>query len=200
MNDEKGTQKLPREDRSKRREKVPSKDHTRAAGKDAGGKKTLTQERLKELLYYDPDTGIFRWIVKRQPDIKPGDIAGCRHDAKGYRKVRIEGIKYFEHRLAWFYTHGVWPDGEIDRRDHNPSNNRILNLREGEKFKNLGNKIVAHKNNKTGTLGVCLVQGRWVAQIQINKKKIHLGSFDSQKEAREVYLSEKRKIHAFNML
>lgn len=55
----------------------------------------LTAERLRELLHYDPATGLFRWLVARNSHagkVKPGAIAGCEH--QGRVVVTIDGKSY----------------------------------------------------------------------------------------------------------
>lgn len=90
----------------------------------------LTLSRLKKLLDYDPSSGIFHWkFIVFRSKMKVGDVAGGL-DEKGYVRIRIDGIKYRAHRLAWFYVKGVWPSDTIDHKDRVRNNNRILNLRE----------------------------------------------------------------------
>src|SRR5882762_9001487 len=93
----------------------------------------LTQERLKELFDYDPITG---WFTNRfsRGRACTGDRAGSE-SGHGYRKICIDYVKYYEHHLAWFYTHGHWPS-EIDHEDGKGNNNAIDNLREATRTQN----------------------------------------------------------------
>jgi len=87
----------------------------------------LTQKALQELLYYNPETGVFTWKQKITSKVIVGSLAGgYRQD--GYYHIRIQGVKYLAHRLIWLYMYGELPD-YIDHRDGNPSNNRLDNLR-----------------------------------------------------------------------
>ena len=55
-------------------------------------------------------------------------MGGTSHPS-GYRQIRIDYENYLAHRLAWFYVHGAWPDGEVDHIDGATDNNRLVNLR-----------------------------------------------------------------------
>lgn len=79
---------------------------------------TITAERLRELLEYDEDTGVFKRKARTSNRISIGDIAGSS-DAKGYVCIRVGGKTYKAHRLAWLYVYGEWPTGEIDHINHN---------------------------------------------------------------------------------
>lgn len=137
---------------------------------------TLTQERLKTLLHYDPDTGIFSWLVNRRPNIRAGYTAGCTR--QGYAIIKIEQRIYFSHRLAWLYVHGRWPAGDIDHINRARHDNRLCNLRECSRSENCQN-TVRRSRNSSGHKGVswATTRNKWVAQIAINGKNVNLGRY-----------------------
>lgn len=134
----------------------------------------LTHERLKSLLIYNPATGVFTRNGKR---------AGTIHHT-GYRYVGVDGDVIIEHRLAWFYVYGVWPEGDLDHINRVRSDNRISNLREATRAANCQNQPT-RKTNKSGRTGVYYhkVSGKWAAVISVDKKQIHLGVYDTIEEA-----------------
>lgn len=160
-------------------------------------KPILTQERLKELLSYDPETGVFVWLISTGNRALKGSIVGTDH-GNGYRKITIDQQTYYSHRLAWFYTHGKWPEYEIDHRDLNRSNNRLLNIRRATPIQNRQNLRI-RSNNKSGKIGVSWAKNckKWEAYIWKNYKKIGLGYFDDLEEAGKAYLTAKRELHTF---
>lgn len=166
----------------------------------------LSLNRLKELLDYDPLTGIFVCRISRRGGnsghgLCIGDIAGSLHQ-KGYWHIGIDGEEYKAHRLAWFYVYGIWPELQIDHRDHNRTNNRIENLRDVTQFENQQNRIHACKNNSSGFLGVHFEKstGKYVAQIRINGKGKYIGRFLTADEAHSAYLKAKSVHHSICVL
>ena len=114
----------------------------------------ITQAQLKELLHYDPETGVFTWNVDR-PHTKAGSEAGyVRPD--GYRRLSIFNRHVRAHRLAFFYMTGKWPEHEVDHIDGNPQNNRWCNLRVVNRQTNLQNQRKPRVDNGSGFLGVSL--------------------------------------------
>lgn len=140
----------------------------------------LTQDRLKQLLEYNPDTGGFRWVVTKGR-AKAGAWAGAT-DAYGYRVIRIDGVLYKAHRLAWLYTHGKWPEGLVDHINRVPGDNRLRNLREVTQSENMHN---AARNTKSGVPGVRwrAERNKWVAQIRVGYRHHVIGSFACKDEA-----------------
>jgi hypothetical protein len=147
----------------------------------------LTQERLKELLHYDPDTGVFTWQSTTTNRVKSGQVAGTLND-KGYIQIRVEGVIYPAHRLAFLYVDGEFPISEVDHQDRDGLNNRWRNLRQATSSENQKNKT-AYSNNKSGYKGVSFdnTRGKFVAQIQSDKKHKMLGRFDCPREAAHAY-------------
>lgn len=152
----------------------------------------LTQQRLKELLHYDPETGLFSWRdTPRTPGRRhsPGDIAGTVHRKTGYVRIGIDGTKYYAHRLAWLYMTGEWPDEQIDHRDTNRANNRWGNLRLATNQQNAIN-MKRPKDNTSGAKGVLWSKqsGKWVARLVVNGRQLHGGFFDTVEEASAAYV------------
>jgi hypothetical protein len=101
---------------------------------------SLTAERLRELLDYDPDTGVFVWKGRRA-----GRLAG-RIQHQGYVEICVDQKLYQAHRLAWLYVHGRWPAEQIDHRDLDKGNNAIANLREATRAQNRANQRPTSRN------------------------------------------------------
>lgn len=162
--------------------------------------------RLKELLAYDPLTGVFTWLqCPGRPD-HVGKSAGTRHPKNGIL-IRISGKLYRAARLAWFYMTGEWPEDLIDHRDGDPTNNRWLNLRPADWALNQQNKRAATSRNLwTNLLGVSFhaASGKFEANIGVTengrKKKVYLGLFDTDVEAHAAYVQAKRQRHPGNTL
>ncbi|OBU13322.1 HNH endonuclease signature motif containing protein [Morganella psychrotolerans] len=146
----------------------------------------LTQSRLRELLDYSPDTGVFTWLQYRSQLARAGSTAGRVNMTTGYVEIQIDGTRYKAHRLAWLYCHGVMPDKQMDHINSNRTDNRIANLREATRSQNQQNTGLT-KANKSGRKGVYFRDGKWLAQAQINGKKHHLGRHNSIDEAGRVY-------------
>lgn len=159
-------------------------------------KTILTQERLRDLLHYAPDTGAFTWRVDRSPRVKAGDMP--RSPTKsGYLRAGIDGQLHYLHRLAWLYVHGVWPAGVIDHINGNRADNRLENLRDVVHATNMQNLKRARSDNQTGLLGVYRRKdtGRYSANIKTPQGKRSLGCFDTPQEAHAAYINTKRNLH-----
>ena len=143
----------------------------------------LTQERLKKLLHYDPETGVFIRKKTLSANAIKGGIAGSSHNC-GYLQLQIDGKKYLIHRLIWLYIYGYFPETNIDHINRRRSDNRIKNLREVSQSCNCRNSNIK-SNNKTGITGTCWASGskKWMAHIKINYNLINLGYFKEFKDA-----------------
>ena len=155
----------------------------------------LTQERLKELLSYDPETGIFTRVKQTSSNALVGNVAGNTNN-KGYRGIRIDGKMFKSHRLAWLYMAGTFPQTDIDHIDRNPSNNRFANLRVVTRSENMQNTS-KYLNNTSGFKGVSYDKStrKWYASITLNTVQKNLGRFPTPEEASAAYLVAQRIYH-----
>ena len=158
----------------------------------------LTVERLRNVLNYDSATGVFTWKAPINV-ARIGRVAGSI-DGKKYWHIMIDRRMYFAHRLAWLYIVGTWPSGQIDHIDHDRLNNRFENLRDVTHSINQQNQRKAKSNNKLGLLGVRCVRKRFAAEIKIDGKKTHIGTFDTPELAYSAYVAAKRLHHPGNTL
>lgn len=162
--------------------------------------KALTAERLREVLSYEPSTGLFRWRVRLSNRTRVGAVAGCRED-DGYILVGVDGRLYGAHRLAWLYMHGEWPAHGVDHRDTDPSNNRIGNLRPATQAQNMQNLRRAHRDSKSGYLGAQQKRnGKWIGRVVSGGVHIDSEPFDTPAEAHAAYVAIKATLHPFSTL
>ena len=142
----------------------------------------VTHTEIKELLSYDPDTGVFRWRVKPAKRVAVGSIAGCRK--KDAWVISIHSAKYFAHRLAWFYVYGdIDQNLVIDHINGDPLDNRIDNLR-------LVTQAVNRRNSSTkkGNLVWRKRERRWLAKYMRDGKTVEVGYYKTKEEARDAYI------------
>ena len=139
----------------------------------------ITQAELKEMLHYNPDSGVFTWIKpsKFNRRVKVGDVAGCPNN-KGYLLLQLNGKKYSLHRLAHLYMTGKFPEKSIDHINQRRNDNRWCNLRAATTRQNATNK----KNNSLHGVGVHSngnnKRNPYTAQYNVGNEQYHVGSFD----------------------
>lgn len=155
----------------------------------------LTQERLKELLSYDPDTGVFtRLSVPTKQKHWLGQKAG-NVNALGYERASVDGKVYRMHRLAFLYMTGSWPAGEVDHINGNKADNRWSNLRSVSTRQNLINRLIKGKSSPYPGVSFHKKSGRWYAHVTQDSVNRHVGSFSSEREAYTAYLMEIAESH-----
>lgn len=142
----------------------------------------LTQERVRELLRYEPETGNLIWRVTKSAKAVAGSLAGSVN-AKGHVNLQVDGKMYAAHQVVYLMHHGHIPD-EIDHGNRVKTDNRIENLRSATSSQNKGN-IGLLRTNQSGYRGVSLNSrsGKWHAQIKIGGKQTYLGRFDTPEQA-----------------
>lgn len=157
----------------------------------------LTQEYVRSLFDYDPETGVLTWKTRPVSDfVSPGaykawntKYAGKKAgypQKTGYLTVRINGENALVHRVIWLYLFGEIGDLDIDHADRNRSNNCIENLRLATRSQNIYNTSLSTRNT-SGARGVAARCGKWTAKIVQNGRTVHLGTFCTLVEASEAY-------------
>lgn len=145
----------------------------------------LTQEKLKRLLNYDPETGI--WTYVEAPPRKPwmkGFRAGCFKASTGYWYIKIDGNDYQSSRLAFLYMLGEWPTNQVDHINRIRHDDRWTNLRKATCSQNRVNE--ASRGNMTGHKGVRFdprYKAPYIARAHVDGCTIYLGSFATAEEA-----------------
>lgn len=148
----------------------------------------LTQERLKELLHYDPETGVF--TSKRT-----GKQVGYRKDRrKPYLFTKIGRRQIRLHHLAWLYMTGEMPKSQLDHINGDPTDNRWSNLRLASHFTNNWNRGRAC-TNKTGVKGVWIQGGKYYCKFERKGEKYRYGPFDDLELAELVIMEAREKYH-----
>lgn len=154
-----------------------------------------TQERVKAVLRYAPDTGEFHWLASMGGRARAGDRAGVVNKKNLRRYIMVDQVRYLAYRLAWLYMTGKWPTGVIDHINGDQSDDRFVNLRDATMSMNAQNMRKPSAKNKTGYLGVSKSRSKYMAAIYYAGKSRNLGRFDTPEEASHAYLAAKRQIH-----
>lgn len=156
----------------------------------------LTAQRLREVLDYDPESGLFRWKQRRGRAAAEGQVAGTPHPG-GYICIKVFQNVVLAHRLAWLYVHGEWPKNKIDHMNGVRNDNRLCNLRDVSDLSSAQNQRQVRSTSRSGVMGVRgnKSMSRWSARICVNYRHIELGFFDTKEEAAQAYWDAKRKLH-----
>jgi hypothetical protein len=171
----------------------------------------LTAARLRELLHYAPDSGVFTWLSRPAAMFASsrafgtwhtrysGKPAGSETSINGYRTIRLIDRNQSAHRLAWLWMTGEWPKGEIDHINGVRTDNRMANLRDVSRTMNAQN-LRQTKKVSSLPMGVFFNARKkaraYSSNVQVDGKTKHLGYFETVDEARQTYLTAKRLHHA----
>ncbi len=161
---------------------------------DKKTERNLTAEALRELIEYNPETGIFRWKKPRR-GVVVGRECG-RLTAYGYREIGVDYVLRPAHRLAFLYMTGSWPVNDVDHINQDKSDNRWCNLREATRSQNSSNVRIEKRNGSSGYLGVTWESGRnrWRSQIRVDGVKVNLGRFSKLQDALRAYNLKAREV------
>lgn len=167
-------------------------------------KSDLTQEYIKDLLFYSKKTGVFTW-KKNISNVIKGSEAGS-FDGNGYIRIKINRKDYRAHRLAWLYVTGNWPEKLLDHINGDKSDNSFKNIRNATYTDNNRNSIL-NKKSKSGYKGVSWrkKEKTWYARIRIgrddadklgmNGNCLSLGFHETAIKAHEAYKKASIKYH-----
>jgi hypothetical protein len=161
----------------------------------AGNKPPLSHERLLLLLTYDPETGLFRRNVPTGK-FKAGSVSGSVSSKHGYWEVSVDGVRYYGHRLAWFYMTGSWPPITVDHENTIRSDNKWNNLRLATKAEQVMNTPL-FANNTSGTKGIYWDDRaqKWCCEIKARGEKFWLGRFEDLNLAKSVVAQKRHELH-----
>lgn len=175
----------------------------------------ISAEYARQLLDYDPETGILTWKA-RTPDMfkdgmrrdaeqecrrwnskHAGKVAGGLHP-RGYLTIAIEGVRYAQHRICWLIETGNWPKDGLDHKNGIRSNNQFKELREATDAQNQQNQKL-RIDSTSGFRGVSWHKkaSKWTAYIHIDGNKKYLGLYTDKESAYAAYLLAKSKFHTF---
>lgn len=147
----------------------------------------ISQEELRRLFDYNPETGVLSRLVKTGRNCSLGPVSSTPNN-NGYILVRVGGRKHSAHRIIWAWMTGVRPDIDIDHRDLNKANNKWSNLRLATRSQNQANCNLP-ANNTSGKKGVsyCSKRMKFQAQIRVDDRLIFLGRFGKLEHAAAAY-------------
>jgi hypothetical protein len=152
-------------------------------------KRTPTQDELKALFHYDPDTGVFTHLQTRGKG-KKGQKVG-KLNFTGYIEMRVFNKLFGAHRLAVLYMTGELPvlPFTVDHINGDRADNRWSNLRVAD-YRQQSWNSPAHHHNQSGLKGAwpCKQTGRWVSMLQDGPRRIWLGRFDTAEEAHKAWM------------
>lgn len=164
----------------------------------------ISASRIRDLLDYEPCTGIFRWKTRQASDFRDskypanrecarwngryaGTVAGTISEV-GYVTIKIDAVAFMAHRIAWLFLTGSWPEAAVDHKNMNKADNRAENLRAATASQNKANTGL-QRNNRSGEKGVWLDKrsGRWRSKIGYDGQIENLGTFGNIDEAAAAY-------------
>jgi len=165
----------------------------------------ISQQYLMSVLKYDSESGVWLWIKCSSKNVPAGKVAGSVNNITGYRSIKLDGKRYYAHRLAFTYVTGVpLPDSLcVDHINGIRDDNRWDNLRSVTTAINSQNLRKAKSSNLTsGLLGVSWNKkaSKWRSYINIDGKQVHLGFFTDKDLAHAAYINAKRMGHVGGVL
>ena len=123
--------------------------------------------------------------------IKEKVVKNIKNCTNGYCAVGVgnKTIKY--HRIVFMlaYNRPIGKGLHIDHDNGNKLDNRVDNLKEVTNYENSHNRK-EHRKGKLPGVYFCKKAKKWVAQIGIARKTVHIGLFDTQLQAYDAYVKK----------
>jgi hypothetical protein len=141
---------------------------------------------------FDYVDGYFYWKIKPSMSVNIGDLAGCFDKHSGYVAIMYKRNSYLMHRLVWIWHGNTLVSGlEIDHINRNRQDNRIENLRQVTRAKNLENQ----KSNCVCYCPSVKSKNKWKAYTKQNakSKQIHLGYYETKELALKAVEENERR-------
>lgn len=154
----------------------------------------ITQELVKEMFTYNPETGsLIRRFTVNSRAIKGQDSGTVTK--KGYKETSINKKRYYIHRIIHLYVYGYLPEN-VDHIDGDGLNNKLSNLRGCSPSENSYNKRIS-SNNTSGVKGVswCKTNSKWTGFVMVNGKQSNLGYFSSIGDAKAAVMKKREQFH-----
>ena len=154
-------------------------------------------DELVSYIAYDAETGKAFWKERLLSSFKTpaackrwnkqffGKELGCA-DSEGYRVACFKRVQFKVHIAIWYLYYGVLPENLLDHEDGVRDNNKIKNLRKATNTENQWN-AKPRENCVSSHKGVHFYRGKWVSRIQISRKRVFLGRFETEMEAHRAY-------------
>jgi hypothetical protein len=156
----------------------------------------ISQQELKDLLHYNPLTGLFTWKVSRGGFATKGNVCETL-ESKGYIQIKIKGVLNMAHRLVYLYLFGFIPE-QVNHKNGIRNDNRLINLEISNQKHNMRRKF-KYKTNKSGVIGVHRRGNKFIGQISNEEmKRLYFASNDlfeviAWRKSKELELDYKHK-------
>ena len=127
---------------------------------------------------YEPETGIL-YRIKGVQGVSVGPVTTV--NKLGYKVVKIGGIQYLQHRLAFLFSGQEVPP-QVDHVNGDRSDNRFRNLRASNVAHNARNQKV-HREGVMATMWFSKQKKRWIVERREEFRKKHHGTYPTKEDA-----------------
>ena len=157
-------------------------------------------EAIRNAITYDLQAGSLTWLPRTPDQFSvsgrksaksccqtwntrfAGQRAFNTRSTTGYLGGNFQSRFIHAHRVLWALHKGEWPTGEIDHINCVRDDNRLLNLREVTGSENLRNRVHKYRGEDE-YVGVYPARDKYRAVINAETHRIHLGYFDTKRDA-----------------